>query len=399
MGVKYIKSTHKRSLSFAALKRKIIKSFHDNTIILDECARINTRRIYYLAIIAIPLRILDIFLLSFKKHYDTLVLKVWSQGIVASHIILLLLMIAFFLITLRLKDRTEPNTTMFVLQYIVVVVIMASGITIVTFDQLVTTNITPFILACIISGAIFLIRPLVSFVIYLTSYISYYYFIALYITDQQILLSNRVNGITVIGIGFLLSIIMWHYNYTNITQKRRIEIQRKQLEQLAYYDPLTGLPNRRFLEELLKREYSLMQRHGHETVIIILDIDNFKSINDTYGHPVGDDVLRQLADLLRNSVRESDTVSRFGGEEFIILMPKTSLEGGYVFAERLRKIIMEERFTVGSTTLQITSSFGVSSMRDIYNQTIDDYYSLADKALYLAKKGGKNRVEKANGSH
>ncbi|NLP44164.1 MAG: GGDEF domain-containing protein [Peptococcaceae bacterium] len=197
----------------------------------------------------------------------------------------------------------------------------------------------------------------------------------------------------------MLSIIMWHYNYTNITQKRRIEFQRKQLEQLAYYDPLTGLPNRRFLEELLKREYSLMQRHGHETVIIILDIDNFKSINDTYGQPVGDDVLRQLADLLRNSVRESDTVSRFGGEEFIILMPKTSLEGGYVFAERLRKIIMEERFTVGSTTLQITSSFGVSSMRDIYNQTIDDYYSLADKALYLAKKGGKNRVEKANGSH
>ena len=379
----------KKSWSLATIKRKIIKKFYDNNSILDESARINIRRIFYLSIIAIPLRIIDICLFSFKENYDTLVLKTWSQGIIISHFILLILMVGFFLTTLKLKNRTESNTAMFVLQYIVVVVIMASGIAIVTFDQLVTTNITPFILVCIISGAIFLIRPLISFVMYVTSYVAYYYSISLTITEQQVLLSNRVNGITAIGIGFLLSIIIWHYNYTNITQKRRIEIQQKQLEQLAYYDSLTGLPNRRFLENLIKREFSLMKRHGYETVIIILDIDDFKNINDTYGHLVGDNVLKQLADLLRNNVRESDTVSRFGGEEFIILMPKTSLEGGYVFAERLRKIIMEERFTVGSLTLRITSSFGISSLHDINNQALED----ADKALYLAKKSGKNRVE------
>jgi membrane-associated HD superfamily phosphohydrolase len=113
-----------------------------------------------------------------------------------SHFILLILMIGFFLTTHKLKNRIEPNTTMFVLQYIVVVVIMASGIAIVTFDQLVTTNITPFLLICIINGVIFLIRPLASFIIYATSYVTYYYLIALTITDQQVLLSNRVNGIT-----------------------------------------------------------------------------------------------------------------------------------------------------------------------------------------------------------
>ena len=380
----------KKSWSLATIKRKIIKKFYDNNSILDESARINIRRIFYLSIIAIPLRIIDICLFSFKENYDTLVLKTWSQGIIISHFILLILMVGFFLTTLKLKNRTESNTAMFVLQYIVVVVIMASGIAIVTFDQLVTTNITPFILVCIISGAIFLIRPLISFVMYVTSYVAYYYSISLTITEQQVLLSNRVNGITAIGIGFLLSIIIWHYNYINITQKRRIEIQQKQLEQLAYYDSLTGLPNRRFLENLIKREFSLMKRHGYETVIIILDIDDFKNINDTYGHLVGDNVLKQLADLLRNNVRESDTVSRFGGEEFIILMPKTSLEGGYVFAERLRKIIMEERFTVGSLTLRITSSFGVSSLHDINNQALED----ADikKAVKIElKQQGKSR--------
>lgn len=134
----------KVSRSFTALERKIAQVFQDNNSVLGECAQINTRRIYYLAIIAIPLRIIDIFLFAFTKSYDTLVLKTWSQGIIASHSVLLVLMIGFFLTTHRLKKRTEPNTTMFVLQYIVVVVIMASGIAIVTFDQLVTTNITPF---------------------------------------------------------------------------------------------------------------------------------------------------------------------------------------------------------------------------------------------------------------
>ena len=386
-----IKNVQKKPWSFAVIKGKIIKTFHNNSSVLTECASINTRRIYYLSIIAMILRVVSILLFYFTKSNGTPALKIWSQGIIASHFILLILMLGFFLTTRKLKNITEANRTMFVLQYIVVSVIMASGIVIVTIDQLITTNITPFILICIISGFIFLIRPLISFVIYVTSYVAYYYLIALTIANQQVLLSNRVNGITAIGVGFFLSNIMWRYNYTNIIQKRRIDIQQRQLEQMAYFDPLTDLPNRRFLEKLVKEEFSSIQRNGHEAVIIILDIDNFKQINDTYCHPVGDSILRQVAELLKNNIRETDTVSRFGGEEFIILMPRTSLEGGYTFAERLRKLIMEKRFTVGPITLQITSSFGVSLLGDF--KSLEDYYSLADKALYLAKRDGKNRVE------
>lgn len=395
--VKGINNGQKKTWSFAVIKGIILKKFHDNSSVLADCAVINTRRIYYLSIIAIPLRIIDIYLFAFTKSYDTLVQKTWSQGIIASHSILLIFMIGFFLTSHKLKNRIEPNATMFVLQYLVMVVIMTSGIAIVTLDQLVTTNITPFLIVCIVSGSVFLIRPLVSFLIYVTSYVAYYCLIGLTITDQHILLSNRVNGITAIGLGFLLSIILWHYNYTNIVQKRRIEVQQKQLEQMAYYDPLTDLPNRRLLEKLVKREFSSMQRYGYETILIILDIDNFKNINDTYGHRAGDDILRQMADLLKNNVRESDTVARFGGEEFIILMPNASVEEGYAYAERLRNLITETRFTIGPIELQITSSFGISSMRDINSQTLEDYYFLADKALYLAKQSGKNRVEKANG--
>ncbi len=136
-----------------------------------------------------------------------------------------------------------------------------------------------------------------------------------------------------------------------------------------------------------------MQRYGDEAVIVILDIDNFKKINDTYGHLVGDSILKQLAEFLKSNVRESDVVARFGGEEFIILMPKSSIEEGQAFAERLRKMIMEKEFVVGNIAIQITSSFGVSPLRDTGQETFEDYYCLADKALYMAKHSGKNRVE------
>jgi diguanylate cyclase (GGDEF)-like protein len=390
--VSHIKSFSKKPWSFTAIKEKSIKLFHDNNVVLGECALINVRRTFYLSIIAIPLRIIAILMFTFTVAYDTLSLKAWRQGIIVSHFVLLIFMIGFFITTRKLKNKKEPTSAMFILQYLVVIVIMASGIVIVTFDQLVTTNITPFLLISVISGTVFLIRPLISFTIYLTSYIAYYFLLALTITNQELLLSNRVNGISAVGIGFLLSITLWNYNFTNITQKWCIESQQKQLEQMAYYDSLTGLSNRRFFNRLLKQEISSMERHGHESVIIILDIDNFKSINDTYGHPVGDNVLKQLATLLEKNVRDSDIVSRFGGEEFVILMPKSSLEEGYAFAERLRKLIMEKRFTVNSITVQITSSFGVSLLSNIKSQDLADYYSHADKALYLAKQSGKNKV-------
>ncbi len=395
-GENNIKISSKNTMSFASIKEKAIKKFHDNNSIKDECALINIRRTYYLSMIAIPLRLENIYLFLYTDSYDTPVTKMWSLGIVTSHFILLIFMIGFLLLTRKLKSNKEPSKIMHILQYIVVIVIMASGIAIVTIDQLVTSNITPFLLICIVCGAVFLIRPLISIAIFASSYTSFYFLLALTISDQEALLSNRANGATAVGIGLLLSLIMWNSNYTNISQKRRIEIQQEQLERMAYYDPLTDLPNRRLFDKLIKQEISSMQRYGHESIIIILDIDDFKKVNDTYGHMVGDKILIQLGNLLKSNVRVSDAVSRFGGEEYIILMPKTSLESGYDFGERLRKLVSEEKFIIGSDTLRITCSFGVSLLRDKSSQNLDSYYLLADKALYLAKQNGKDRVEIAS---
>lgn len=361
---------------------------------MDECVLTNNRRLFYLADIAIPLRIINILLFLSTDSNDMRVLKIWERGIIYSHLTLLILMIVALLLSMKYRKRTVPNKRMRVLQIFTVVVTLLTGVVIVTFDQLVTTSITPFMLTCIVIGLVFLIRPIVSFIMYLIVYLIYYFMISLTISNPQVLLSNRVNGITAVALGLFISIVLWNYNYFYITQKRCIENQKRQLEQMAYYDCLTDLPNRRFIDKIIEQELSFIKLKGHSSVLVLLDIDNFKVINDTYGHMAGDQVLRQLAKLLKENIRETDTVSRFGGEEFVILMPNTSLEEGYELTERLRKQVVKEKFTINSIEINVTASFGVSRL---WNP--NEYYSLADKALYLAKQRGKNRVEVMEGKH
>ncbi len=376
----------------AAITIKIAEMYRKNNSITNDIALINIKRIYYLSLIIIPLRILNILLFTGSAPEP----KAWSQGIIASHFTILVFWVGVFFVAHQLKDRKEANAAMHALQHIIPVFTMASGVVIVTIDQLVTTNITPFMLVSIVVGAVFLIRPLISSIIFLASYLAYYFLIALTTANPQVLLSNRVNGITTIFLSLFLSIMIWQSFYTNITQKRRIERQQKQLERLAYYDQLTNLYNRHFFDKMLEKEFSSVQRYGHKSVIIIFDIDDFKSINDTYGHHVGDQVLKQLAELIVGNVREADTVARFGGEEFIILAPKISLEEGFLFAEKLRKLVAEKKFATGPDSSYITASFGVSLLQATEKYGTDIYFSQADKALYLAKEKGKNRVEMAS---
>jgi diguanylate cyclase (GGDEF)-like protein len=377
--------------AISIIKRKIITMFHNNNTVLDECSLINVKRAYYLSMIAIPMRVLDIIMFSSSS---TSLLRTWKQGILICHSVLFVFYSGVFLITLRLKNRVDTNAAIYALQYIVTITIMLSGIVIVTIDQLVTTNITPLLIASIVVGAIFLIRPLVSTIIYLASYLCYYYLISLTIVEHQVLLSNRVNGVTAFALGLFLSVMTWQYNYISITQKRRIKKQQEQLERMAYYDSLTGLCNMHFFNRMIKKEISSAQRYQHETVIMILDIDEFKNINDTYGHLVGDQILKQLSQLLISNVREADMVFRYGGEEFIILAPNTTLEEGFVLAEKLRKLIAEKEFKADSATTHLTASLGLSLLNTDKDRGVEITLSNADKALYLAKKQGKNRVEK-----
>ena len=183
------------------------------------------------------------------------------------------------------------------------------------------------------------------------------------------------------------------------TQARRyryIEILRDRVDrglELSVVDQLTGLYNRRYMTSQLRQ---LMKRSvlGHETLsVVMVDIDHFKDVNDTYGHEAGDDVLRELADRLRENVRPMDIVCRSGGEEFLIVMPDTSGDLACAAAERIRRAVAAETFTIerNKEPLDVTLSAGVATTSG-GNDTIADVLKRADTALYQAKTAGRNRV-------
>ncbi|HUF18946.1 MAG TPA: GGDEF domain-containing protein [Thermoanaerobaculia bacterium] len=196
---------------------------------------------------------------------------------------------------------------------------------------------------------------------------------------------------------FLVTSIYCGIVFEKVRKNRReTRALRLELAELAGTDPLTGLPNRRRVRETLPGELERIRRHGGHCTVVMLDVDHFKAFNDQYGHPAGDAALRQLAGLLRRSLRVSDSAIRYGGEEFGLIMPDTTAEAAYGVVDRLRDLISSHPFNEdddGEPRL-LTVSAGLATCPDDGT----DYETLlgkADDALYRAKRLGRNRIELA----
>lgn len=175
-------------------------------------------------------------------------------------------------------------------------------------------------------------------------------------------------------------------------ERKKLEIALKQardmFESQARIDYLTGAYNRLMFSELLEAEQQRARRYGSDLSLIMFDLDNFKSINDSCGHTMGDHVLKEVARLVSGSIRTHDIFARWGGEEFMVLVPITDLGQAGVLAEKLRGLCQSHDFGTG---LQVTASFGLSQFRSSDNA--ESFTARADQALYLAKNNGRNRVE------
>jgi len=178
-----------------------------------------------------------------------------------------------------------------------------------------------------------------------------------------------------------------------INRELQLKSYQEELKLLASIDPMTKLYNRRYFNEITKNILEIERRNECELSLMILDIDKFKNINDTYGHHVGDEVIIFVADILRKDQRESDVVCRYGGEEFVVLLPDTSLKNAVLVAEKIRKRIEEDVVSIGSEeSFQTTVSIGVSQVDILNESNIEATLKRADKALYEAKNLGRNRV-------
>lgn len=168
-----------------------------------------------------------------------------------------------------------------------------------------------------------------------------------------------------------------------------LEAVRVQADEVSHTDALTYLPNRRMVINTLQTEVHRSERYRTPLSISMLDIDYFKTINDTFGHTIGDQVLRQLATLLREKSRETDMIGRYGGEEFLLILPNTRLQDAAEQADRLCKLVREAEFDVGTKT-HLTISIGVAEYR-IGEETWQKFLSRADMALYEAKNKGRDQ--------
>jgi diguanylate cyclase (GGDEF)-like protein len=322
----------------------------------------------------------------------------WKWSLLLAHLTMCLGMGIFSLLMFRLQDAHKSAATAWLIRGCVVFA-MGVAIAVVAIDQWITPNITAYVLPCVLVGLAVYQRPAVAAAIYIASYLAFFVAIGITQVNPEQLLSNRLNGFVACTMGWVLSVLLWR-KFITITlqqgqlEKANAELQSKQrdLERLTRLDGLTGLYNRNTFVELTERELVRAQRQGSATAILLLDLDHFKRVNDTWGHPAGDAVLKNVAAVVTKSVRSTDLVGRLGGEEFIILLPGTTLIAARKLAEKVRARLEASPTVFENTSIQTTASFGLAGTTAAEKRDVENLYNSADKALYTAKQRGRNQV-------
>ncbi|WP_067725794.1 GGDEF domain-containing protein [Oceanobacillus damuensis] len=212
---------------------------------------------------------------------------------------------------------------------------------------------------------------------------------------MQLMLYSKGLSIFANPYSLVVSEIVWwilllFISNLKITNRRLV----LELEEISVTDPLTKTYNRRFLNLYMEKALTLDNSGDNPLLILIMDIDHFKKINDTYGHNCGDKILKRLVKVTKKAIRKTDVLIRYGGEEFIIILPNTSLKQGLDIAERVRKIVEKEGFIYKTKKIDVTVSMGVAQY--IEEQSLSGFINNADQELYQAKESGRNKIVVSN---
>ncbi len=181
-------------------------------------------------------------------------------------------------------------------------------------------------------------------------------------------------------------------NCPHLLEVKKLRKENKELVSLVRLDDLTGLFNFRYFNQAVELEMERSRRSDQPSVLIMMDLDYFKEVNDEHGHEIGNHVLEYVAKIIRNTVRRLDTPCRYGGEEFAIILPDTPLSAGVLFANRLRLKIEDAHMEIQGRNVRLTASFGVDVYKKENNCTARDFIDRADALLYVAKTKGRNQV-------
>ena len=374
---------------------------------LKSAVNANMSRLYYLSLLMIPISVIHIVTFTFFVVPETQEATWWRMGIIILHSLMVAMssVISFLIFWIDNYER-ELIRLKLIIQILSTIVVMILGVGIAVVDQWVTTSISPFIIVSIMMALVVLMHPLISTLVYIGLFTLFVFTMPIIITDSLILTSTIMNGVTVVMMAVGLSNIMWYYYTKNEKQKRVIEVQnanleeqKQELEQLNYrlsvlasMDSMTQLLNRREFENQVNAELSVFKDDVFASSMMIADIDHFKRVNDQYGHPVGDELLKQFSLLLKAVLRDKDLIARWGGEEFVVMLHQANPNEAYKIAERLRRTIESTTFKINQHHIHITVSFGIAPLNTNDEEPLYTSYLRADKALYQAKESGRNKI-------
>jgi diguanylate cyclase len=367
--------------------------------VADEASAVNLGRAQVLCPLICALNAVGAIVLTFELATGaTGITAQWKWALLLAHLAMCLGMGIFGLLAFKFRHAHRAPATVWLIRGCVALG-MGLSITIVAIDQWVTPNITAYVLPCMLVGLAVYQRPGAAAAMYAASYLAFFAAIGSTQVNPDQLLSNRLNGLMACVMGWALSVLLWRKFITITLQQAQLEkvnteLQSKQrdLERLTRLDGLTGLYNRKTFVELTESELVRAQRQGSATALLLLDLDHFKRVNDTWGHPAGDAVLKNVASVVSQTVRSTDLVGRLGGEEFIILLPATTALAARKLAEKVRARLEAHPTQFERATIAATASIGLAGTTVAEKRDFDSLYNDADKALYMAKQRGRNQV-------
>lgn len=266
-----------------------------------------------------------------------------------------------------------------------------------------------YVLTCVVSGGLLLVRPALGGCMYAASYGLFFWGIGNSESlPSAFVVIERLYGFAASVSGWVVSLVLWRWFTTAELLRHEVERQSQELaqrnaellrqqlllENLAQHDSLTGLLNRRAFTQQAQLALQRASRDGTGVAAVMLDLDYFKRVNDEYGHPAGDEVIRFAAQVVRQCVRETDLAARVGGEEFMLILPSTHAASAVTVAEKIRQQVAQSTISLGNgQVVHITVSAGVTACQGGEVENFETLYANADRALYAAKQAGRNRVE------
>lgn len=377
------------------LKQTLQRWRNEDRLVLDAACQRNVQVLGVAAWAMVALNVLHVAVFAVLS-FDDPVQAVWARQIAWAHAGMALLMGTAGLWT-RWAARQPHAPGLRYVPMLVCAAVLGWAVLLTVFDQAIGSHINAFINAAMGVSIVFLLRPPVVLGLLAMGWVALAWALGGTTQDPAVLATHRMNAASASGLALLVSVLLWRrYAQTELLQRAltasnaELERQRSDMEALATRDPLTGLLNRREWVRLTEQALLRAQRQGSPLSLLMVDLDHFKNVNDVHGHSAGDEVLRMVASTMADTVRQTDCLARFGGEEFVLLLPDTPAASALMLAERVRLRLAEAPPAVPD--VHVTASIGVATWAPGQEPSLQRLLQQADEAMYEAKRQGRNRT-------